>query len=113
LFFWKEIERQVRISGVVEKLSDAENDEYFNSRPEGSRIGAWASPQSEVIENREWLEERKLKFEKQFSNTPIVRPPHWVDIMLNRTPSNSGRAAQAACMTGFSTHYKALERGKL
>ena len=77
LFFWKEIERQVRISGVVEKLTDAENDEYFNSRPEGSRIGAWASPQSEVIENREWLEERKLKFENQFSNTPIVRPPHW------------------------------------
>src|SRR5450631_3603238 len=51
VFFWKELERQVRISGLSVPLCDAENDEYFNSRPEGSRIGAWTSPQSEVIEN--------------------------------------------------------------
>ena len=53
IFFWKELERQVRIIGLIEKLPDKDNDEYFNSRPEGSRIGAWTSPQSEVIENRE------------------------------------------------------------
>jgi pyridoxamine 5'-phosphate oxidase len=77
VFFWKEIERQVRIYGSVERLSNEDNDEYFNSRPEGSRIGAWASPQSEVIENREWLEANKLKFEEEFINKPLVRPPHW------------------------------------
>ena len=77
VFFWKEIERQVRINGKVEMLSSEENDEYFNSRPEGSRVGAWASPQSEVIKNREWLESNKLKFEAAFADKPIDRPPHW------------------------------------
>ena len=55
VFFWKELERQVRITGLVEKLSKEDSDDYFNSRPAGSRIGAWASPQSEVIESGEWL----------------------------------------------------------
>src|SRR5687767_3094217 len=59
VFFWKELERQVRITGLVEKVSEQESDAYFNSRPVGSRIGAWTSPQSQVIENREWLEERE------------------------------------------------------
>ncbi len=49
VFFWKELERQVRITGVVEKVSEKESDEYLNSRPQGSRIGAWASPQSKMI----------------------------------------------------------------
>jgi pyridoxamine 5'-phosphate oxidase len=56
LFFWKELERQVRIEGTIKKLSEAESDIYFKSRPLGSRIGAWASPQSEPIRNREELE---------------------------------------------------------
>ena len=56
VFFWKELERQVRITGLVEKLSQEESDDYFKSRPAGSRIGAWASPQSEVIESSEWLD---------------------------------------------------------
>ena len=77
VFFWKEVERQVRITGVVEKLPDAENDEYFNSRPEGSRIGAWASPQSQVIESREWLQANTVKLQQQFINKPLERPPHW------------------------------------
>ena len=77
VFFWKEVERQVRVTGLVERLSDEDNDEYFNSRPEGSRIGAWASPQSQVIENREWLEANMQKFQQQFSNQPVKRPPHW------------------------------------
>src|SRR5215213_7223919 len=54
IFFWKELERQVRIMGVVEKISPAESDEYFNSRPEGSRISAMVSPQSSVVQSREW-----------------------------------------------------------
>src|SRR5580698_8900594 len=63
VFFWAELERQVRVSGLVRLAAAAVSDAYFNSRPEGSRIGAWASPQSQVIESREWLEknEQKLK----------------------------------------------------
>ena len=77
VFFWKELERQVRITGLVEKVSDVESDTYFNSRPEGSRIGAWASPQSQVIESREWLQEREKTYAKDFSGKPLKRPSHW------------------------------------
>jgi pyridoxamine 5'-phosphate oxidase len=77
VFFWKELERQVRITGLVEKVSDAESDAYFNSRPEGSRIGAWASPQSQVIESREWLQEREKTYAKDFAGKPLKRPAHW------------------------------------
>lgn len=74
VFFWHELERQVRITGLVSKLDDAANDAYFYSRPEGSRVGATASPQSSVIESREWLEERFRKLSEQ---SDIPRPAHW------------------------------------
>lgn len=77
LFFWKELERQVRITGLVEKVSTAENDEYFLSRPTGSQIGAWASPQSHVIENRSWLENRVKELDAKFKTEPLTRPAHW------------------------------------
>ncbi|WP_205512997.1 pyridoxamine 5'-phosphate oxidase [Longitalea arenae] len=77
VFFWKELERQVRITGLVEKVSAGESDLYFNSRPEGSRIGAWASPQSQVIANREWLEEREKKFRTDFGSQALIRPANW------------------------------------
>jgi pyridoxamine 5'-phosphate oxidase len=77
VFFWKEIERQIRITGLVEKLSQGESDVYFKSRPAGSRIGAWASPQSEVIESSDWLLKRANQFEKNFAETGIPKPPHW------------------------------------
>lgn len=77
LFFWKELERQIRIDGVVEKVEESESDEYFQSRPIGSRIGAWASPQSTVIENRETLEKNEAAFTKQFGEGPVPRPSHW------------------------------------
>jgi pyridoxamine 5'-phosphate oxidase len=76
-FFWPELERQVRVNGLVEKVSNEESDDYFFSRPLGSQIGAWASPQSKKIPSRELLEEMKLDVEKEFSNKPIQRPPHW------------------------------------
>jgi pyridoxamine 5'-phosphate oxidase len=76
LFFWKELERQVRIGGTVEKTSPAESDEYFNSRPAGSRIGAWASPQSSVISSRTVLETYVSEYTSEFGNN-IPRPPHW------------------------------------
>ncbi len=83
VFFWKELERQVRITGLVEKLSDEENDAYFDSRPLLSRIGAWASPQSQVIESREWLEETERSFTRQFEGKTIARPLHWGGFRVN------------------------------
>ncbi|MEO5942134.1 MAG: pyridoxamine 5'-phosphate oxidase [Ferruginibacter sp.] len=77
VFFWKELERQVRIEGLVTKVSDAASDEYFNSRPEGSKIGAWASPQSKVILARTVIENNVTEIEKNFSGKEIERPPHW------------------------------------
>ena len=77
VFFWKELERQVRIEGIVAKIPDAESDTYFESRPAGSRIGAWASPQSETIAEREILENNFLHYEKKFGDGSIPRPPHW------------------------------------
>ena len=77
LFFWKELERQVRIDGSVEKISAIESDIYFKSRPVGSQIGAWASPQSTVIENRQVIEKNFQKYEQQFDAGNIPRPEHW------------------------------------
>ena len=82
VFFWKELERQVRITGSVSKVSEGESDEYFNSRPVGSRIGAWASPQSSVIESREVIEKNIEKVEEQFFGAEITRPPHWGGYMV-------------------------------
>lgn len=76
VFFWKELERQVRVEGAVEKVSAAESDEYYGVRPLGSRIGAWASTQSAVIESRGWLEARVKEAEAKFGENP-PRPPHW------------------------------------
>lgn len=75
-FFWKELERQIRIEGVAEKVSTEESDEYFFSRPTGSRIGAWASPQSTVIQNRNMLNDNVEKYSTQFGEE-IPRPQHW------------------------------------
>ncbi|PWU02511.1 MAG: pyridoxamine 5'-phosphate oxidase [Bacteroidetes bacterium] len=77
VFFWKELERQVRITGLVSKVSGEESDAYFKERPQGSRLGAWASPQSEVILNREWLEKTEKDFEIKYKGKEIPRPPHW------------------------------------
>ncbi len=77
VFFWKELERQIRITGGIEKISDRESDEYFQSRPITSRIGAWASDQSSVIDSRESLEEKFKTLEAEYSNKEIPRPPHW------------------------------------
>ena len=76
LFYWIELERQVRIEGRVERITDAENDAYYNSRPVKSRLGAIASAQSRPIANREALEARVLEVEQQYGDHP-VRPSHW------------------------------------
>jgi pyridoxamine 5'-phosphate oxidase len=75
-FLWKELERQVRIEGRVEKVGDADSDAYYATRPLGSRIGAWASPQSETIASRAWLELRWAQLTASHGEAP-PRPPHW------------------------------------
>lgn len=78
LFFWKELERQIRIEGTVEKISEADSDAYFHSRPAGSRIGAWVSPQSKVIPGRNFLEENYQRLMLQYPDeNQVPRPPHW------------------------------------
>mgnify|MGYP002395660130 CR=1 FL=1 len=78
VFWWEPLERQVRIEGRVERLSAEESDVYYSRRPKGSRLGAWASPQSQVIEGRRILEENQAKFESQYRHTDEVqRPSCW------------------------------------
>ena len=77
VFFWKELERQVRITGLVKRVSEKESDEYFYSRPVGSQVGAWASNQSQVIESREWLQNRVHQLNEEFKQKELKRPPHW------------------------------------
>lgn len=76
-FFWPELERQVRIEGTVQKVDEATSDAYFKSRPRGSQIGAWVSPQSEIIESREVLNKRLEEIELKFKDRDVERPPHW------------------------------------
>ena len=77
LFFWKELERQVRITGVAEKISATESITYFNSRPEGSKLGAWASPQSTVVAGKAMLIETYQYYAERFKHGEIPKPPHW------------------------------------
>ena len=84
LFHWHELERQVRIKGVVERVTPAESDQYFHSRPPASRIGAWASPQSATIPNREFLEAAEERFKAEFGDSP-PRPEHWGGYRLRPT----------------------------
>jgi len=82
LFPWHEIERQVRIEGKIEKVDEVTSDLYFRSRPEGSMIAAWASPQSEKIPSRVYLENIEKKFRRQFSSGKIERPTEWGGYLL-------------------------------
>lgn len=83
VFCWFELQRQVRIEGVATKISEAESDAYFHSRPLGSKIGAHASPQSSVLSGREELEKAYSHFETLFSKEPVMRPEHWGGFVVN------------------------------
>ncbi len=76
-FHWKTLQRQIRIEGNVSQISNAEADKYYNSRPLGSRIGAWASLQSEELDDRSTLAKRVKDFEKKFSDNDVPRPSYW------------------------------------
>jgi pyridoxamine 5'-phosphate oxidase len=75
-FFWPDLERQIRIEGLAEKLSVVESTAYFKSRPRGSQLGAWVSPQSNIIDSREFLEKRVEEFSAKFAED-VPKPPHW------------------------------------
>ena len=78
VFFWQELERQVRIEGQIERVESDISDQYYSSRPRRSRIGAWASPQSQVIDNRKMLENNMAELETEYGEEkPIPRPAHW------------------------------------
>ena len=77
VFWWAGLERQVRVEGTVEKVSSTESDAYFQSRPKASQLGAWASPQSQVIESRDVLEQRLAQLEEKYATEKVPRPPHW------------------------------------
>lgn len=77
VFFWPELERQVRVEGRVVRLAEAESDAYFRSRPRGSKLGAWASDQSRVVAGREAFEDRFQELEDRFRDLEVPRPRHW------------------------------------
>lgn len=77
VFDWHSMERQVRVEGRVEKLSIEDSDEYFNERPREAQIGAWTSPQSKILRNREELDDFQTSFEEKYKNQEIPRPSHW------------------------------------
>jgi pyridoxamine 5'-phosphate oxidase len=77
LFTWLQLHRQVRVVGSVERVPEAESDEYFASRPRGSQLGAWSSPQSQPIPDREWLEARVTQMDSTFGAAPVPRPTFW------------------------------------
>jgi len=82
VFFWPELERQVRIKGKAEKISEEDSESYFLSRPLDSQLGAWASPQSQVIESRQVLDNNYAHFKQHFENQEITKPPHWGGFLI-------------------------------
>lgn len=85
VFFWKELERQVRIEGIISKVDDKESEEYFHSRPHASQIGAWSSPQSKVIPSRELLDKNVAENTARFGEGEVERPPFWGGYILKPT----------------------------
>jgi len=94
VFLWKPLERQVRIEGAVQRMPEEESDAYFESRPRGSQLGAWASPQSDVVDGRDELHARMEAVQEQYDGEDAIpRPPHWGGFRLapNRIEFWQGR----------------------
>ena len=113
LFTWLQLHRQVRVVGVVERLPEAESDEYYGSRPRASQIGAWSSPQSQVLPDRASLQERVARFEETFATVEDVPAPGvlgWV-AASSRCRTSSGRVVPAGCTTACATAAVRARRG--
>lgn len=82
VFFWSEVERQVRVKGVAEKISEKDSNNYFLSRPLESQLGAWASPQSQLIESRQILDDNFSHYKEYFQNHIIKKPPYWGGFLI-------------------------------
>lgn len=111
LFYWRELERQVRIEGKIKKLSRAESQKYFDTRPVESRIAAWASEQSKEITSREYLEKRFKLFEKKFSGVKIPVPPDWggfrlVPVYFEFWQGRESRLHDRICYKKLNTKWK-------
>ena len=115
VFFWKELERQVRIEGRIEKTAPNESDHYFHSRPAGSKIGAWASPQSREIPNRKIIETNYARYQQEFSNIEIPRPPHWggYRVLPTRIEFWQGRSSRMHDRILFVNNGSGWERSRL
>ncbi|MFD2744277.1 MULTISPECIES: pyridoxamine 5'-phosphate oxidase [Sphingobacterium] len=116
LFFWPELQRQVRIVGRVEKLAAQESDHYFQSRPRGSQIGAIASPQSAKIPNRSFLEERVAQIEAKYvDDTAIPRPLHWGGYLVRPTEMEfwQGRASRLHDRIVYTSDRQAWRKQRL
>ena len=114
LFYWPGPGRQVRIEGVVEKISAAESDEYFKTRPRESQIGTWASEQSRVLPDRTHLENRVEFYKDKFSDLPVPRPSHWggfrlVPAWFEFWQEGEFRLHDRIIYTGSANHWK-IER---
>jgi pyridoxamine 5'-phosphate oxidase len=96
LFFWVDLERQVRIDGTAERVSAGDSDAYFAARPRGSQISAWASPQSAPVTDRAWLEARFAECEARFASGAVPRPPNWggVRVVPDRFEFWQGRTSR-------------------
>lgn len=96
VFFWVDLERQIRIEGVVEKVSEEESSSYFYSRPKGSQLGALTSPQSQTIPNRKFLEDKLVELEEEYLVKDIPKPEHWggYRVIPNRIEFWQGRSSR-------------------
>lgn len=115
VFNWLSMQRQIRIQGSVKKISRSESEAYFQSRPKGSQIGAWASPQSQVINDRDILEDKKTALETEYQNTEILPcPPHWGGFLVEPKviefwQGRSSRLHDRICYTKLGNDWK-IER---
>ena len=115
LFWWEPLQRQIRIEGEVVKIDEEESDTYFQSRPYGSRLGAWVSEQSQKIVDRTVLEKRQIDFEKKFAEGNVPRPDHWGGYRLapNKFEFWQGRSNRLHDRLPYQMQQKAWTRTRL
>lgn len=111
LFYWDVLEREARIEGIISRISEQESDAYFATRPRDAQIGAWASKQSTVIPSRAYLDEEIRRYQDQFGEDQITRPPFWEDIELPLVVLNFGKEDQTVCMIDYTIVFRKIELG--